>query len=184
MINLVDMNTYIPIMQRVSGLSHDQLVYEYGVFNANARRVIQIILSFATAISSTTVPVVTDTYIRELTHVPVEKLSAQEMKRTFQKTREVILHTLNLFALVMLPASLGLALVAGPIYQLLYGVYDPLGEWYLQISCLMAIPMGLFYVLVMTLQSMDEQKKAMFGIVLGVGMKLLIQFPILSLIHI
>lgn len=180
MINLVDMNTYIPIMQRVSGLSHDQLVYEYGVFNANARRVIQIILSFATAISSTTVPVVTDTYIRELTHVPVEKLSAQEMKKTFQKTREVILHTLNLFALVMLPASLGLALVAGPIYQLLYGVYDPLGEWYLQISCLMAIPMGLFYVLVMTLQSMDEQKKAMFGIVLGVGMKLLIQFPLLG----
>ena len=44
----------------------------------------------------------------------------------------------------------------------------------------MAIPMGLFYVLVMTLQSMDEQKKAMFGIVLGVGMKLLIQFPLLG----
>lgn len=166
-------------MQQVSDLPHDQLVYQYGVFNANARRVIQIILSFATAIASTSVPVVTDTYIRELTHYRRAKLT-QKVKASFTKTREVILHTLNLFSLVMLPASLGMALVAGPVYQLLYGIYDPLGEWYLQVSSVMAIPMGLFSVLVMVLQAMDDQKRAMIGIVFGVAMKLIVQFPLLA----
>ncbi len=178
-INLIDMNTYMPMMQQVSDLPHDQLVYQYGVFNANARRVIQIILSFATAIASTSVPVVTDTYIRELTHYRRAKLT-QKVKASFTKTREVILHTLNLFSLIMLPASLGMALVAGPVYQLLYGIYDPLGEWYLQISSVMAIPMGLFSVLVMVLQAMDEQKRAMVGIALGVVMKLIVQYPLLA----
>ena len=180
MVNLIDMNTFMPIMQRVSDLGEGQLIYEYGVFNANARRVIQIIISFATAISSTTVPVVTDAYTRELAKFQARSVYDDHLKPVFDHTCDVVLHSIHLFTLVMVPAAIGLAVLAAPVYQLLYGINDPLGEFYLQISCLMAIPMGLFYVLVMTLQSMDQQKKAIFGIVLGLGIKLLVQFPLLA----
>lgn len=171
---LIDTNTFIPIMERVSDLSHSALINEYAVFSANANKLVTVVISLAIAISSVSIPVLSSTYTNELTH------QVRKSRQEWPETIALVTHNIQLFAIVMLPSALGMAAVARPLYTMIYP-YDPSGTWFLQLSSIMAIAMGLFNVLVNNMQAMDYQKDAILGMVIGMVAKLALQYPLLAL---
>lgn len=173
-LNVVDTQTFRPIMARVSSLTPEEIVNQYGIFGANVRKLVTVLVSFATAISGTLIPVIADTYTRE---VGVKK---SQPSRYLPNTSGLIEHGLSLYALVMLPASFGLAVLAGPIYQVIY-YPDLLGEFYLQLSCLLALAQGLYFILMSTVQAMNKQMQGMIGVGMAIATKLILQYPLLAL---
>lgn len=172
--NLIDTNTFLPIMKMVTNFSEARIINDYAVFGANVNKVITVIVSISLAIASTLVPVISDTYTREK-----EENKTQRIRRlTWQKTEDVVKHAMALFSIIMLPSSFGLLILAQPVYQLIYNP-DPSGTFYLQISCLMAIVEGLYFLCASTLQAMGFHKEAITGVVAGFLSKLAFQFTMM-----
>ncbi|MCZ0717089.1 putative polysaccharide biosynthesis protein [Aerococcus kribbianus] len=170
---LIDTNTFMPIMEQVSNLSQAELINQYAVFSANANKLVTVVVSLAISISSVSIPILSSTYTSEMN----QQLTVEA--KSWPDTIALVNHNIQLFALIMLPAATGMAAVAGPLYTMIYP-YDPHGAWFLQISSIMAIAMGLFSVMVNNMQAMDYQKDAIFGMLIGMGVKLLLQYPLLA----
>ncbi|KAA9302109.1 polysaccharide biosynthesis protein [Aerococcus sanguinicola] len=170
---LIDTNTFMPIMERVSNLAQADIIYEYGIFSANINKLVTVLVSLALAIGATSIPVISDTYSRELDQK--ERSTSQPV---LNETGHLVIHNLQLFLMVMLPVALGLFILAGPVYNLVYRP-DPLGSMYLRITCFTALGMGAYTVLVSVLQAMDHHKQALIGLALGLVMKLVWQYPLI-----
>ncbi|MEG2505649.1 MAG: polysaccharide biosynthesis C-terminal domain-containing protein, partial [Carnobacterium sp.] len=80
----------------------------------------------------------------------------------------------------MFPAAIGMAAVAEPLYTVFYQHSD-LGTTILQISCYMSIILGLYTVLSAILQSMNQNKYAIFCLVVGVLVKAAVQYPLVKM---
>lgn len=184
---LIDLNTYMPIMERVSSLTPDQMINEYAIFGANANKLVTVIISLAVAIGSTSISIISATYSEEKRRLD-DKMTNQTQarridlhaKRDYPETKSLVMHNLKLFSLVMLPAAIGMAVLAEPIYAIIYA-YDPMGTSLLQLSAFVAITMGLFSVLVAMMQAMSFFREAIIGMLLGVSLKIILQFPLLAL---
>lgn len=184
---LVDVNTYMPIMERVSQLSTDQLINEYAIFGANANKLVTVIVSLAVAIGSTSIAVISATHSEEKRAIDAKLANKENLRRVdrhathdFPETKGLISHNLKLFALVMLPSSIGMAVLAEPVYALIY-THDPLGTSLLQISSAVAVTMGLFSVMVAMMQAMSFFKDAILGMVIGLIIKIVLQIPLLAI---
>src|SRR5699024_5035675 len=122
-----DTNTYMPIMTHVSHLSHDQLINEYAIFGANANKLVTIIVSLAVAIGSTSIAVISATYSEEKRDIEA-KLANKALPRRidrhathdFPETKGLIGHNLKLFSLVMFPSAIGMAVLAEPLYAIIF----------------------------------------------------------------
>jgi O-antigen/teichoic acid export membrane protein len=183
---LIDLNTYMPIMERVSDLSRDQLINEYAIFGANANKLVTIIVSLAVAIGSTSISVISATFSEEKRKIEDKMADRRHPRRSdrranhdFPDTKALVMHNLKLFTLVMLPSAIGMAVLAEPVYAFIYS-YDPMGTSLLQLSAFVAITMGLFAVLVAMMQSMSFFKEAIFGLLVGMIIKLALQLPMLA----
>lgn len=184
---LIDLNTYMPIMERVSELTRDQAINEYAIFGANANKLVTVIVSLAVAIGSTSISVISATFSEEKRRID-EKIRHKKITRRvdlhanhdYPETKALVMHNLKLFALVMLPAAIGMAVLAEPIYAFVFA-FDPMGTTLLQISSFVAITMGLFSVLVAMMQAMSFFREAIIGMLVGVAIKLILQFPLLAI---
>lgn len=173
--HLIDMNTFMPIMENISNFSSERIVNEYSIFNANAHKLTTVVIAIALSLSSTIIPILTKTYTNE------RNLLRQTNKSTLNmnETSDLILHILQLFFLVVGPASLGMAIISEPLYAIFYR-YDFLGTYYLKISCLIAISIGLYATLVSILQATGYFKISIVGILIGLIMKICLQYPLLQ----
>lgn len=174
--HLIDLNTFMPIMQNVSNFSAEKIVNEYSIFNANAHKLTTIVVSVALSLSSTAVPILAKTYTNEKA---VLRQTEKNILDT-SETNNLILHILQLFFLVVGLAALGMAVISEPLYAIFYR-YDPTGTYYLQISCFIAISIGLYATLVSILQATGHFKISIVGILIGLGVKVLLQYPLLQI---
>lgn len=184
---LIDTNTFMPIMERVSELSPDQLINEYAIFGANANKLVTIVVSLAVAIGSTSIAVISATHSEEKRSIEAKLAKKKHQRRVdrhanhdFPETKGLIGHNLKLFSLVMFPSAIGMAVLAEPLYAIIF-THDPLGTSLLQLAAMVAVTMGLFSVLVAMLQAMSFFKEAILGMVLGVTLKLVLQAPLLAI---
>ncbi|UQS83864.1 putative polysaccharide biosynthesis protein [Bombilactobacillus thymidiniphilus] len=161
---IFDQATFNSMMSSFQRLGKDTLDYMYALFGFNANKLIMIVVSLATAMAVTAVPLLSAAYSRH--------------DRTEVKGH--IGSTLQLFFLVMLPASLGMYAVAKPLYILFYR-YDSLGIYILQFSAIVAIVLGLFTVLAAVLQGLYQNKVAIKCFVIGFIVKMIVQYPMILL---
>lgn len=161
---LVDQYTFHPMIARLVSVSSDMIESWYALFALNANKLIMIIVSLATAMAVTAIPL----------------LSAAHAKRDYRSIARQISSTLDLFLFVMIPASFGMAGIAKPIYTVFYG-YDPLGSSVLYLSSFTAISLGLFTVLMAILQGLSENGLAIRYLILGLIVKFVSQYPAILL---
>ncbi|MBA1394805.1 polysaccharide biosynthesis protein, partial [Lactobacillus sp. XV13L] len=132
------------------------------LFALNANKLIMIIVSLASAMAVTAIPL----------------LSAAHAKHDFRAISAQVGNTLDLFLFVMIPAAFGMAAIATPVYTIFYG-YDQLGANVLYLSSFTAITLGLFTVLMAILQGLSENGLAIKYLILGLAFKLLAQYPMI-----
>ena len=159
--NLVDQYTFPWVMEKVSNYSSSYIDEMYALFAANANKLIMIVVSLATALAATTIPLL------------IESVTKGE-KRDAKKQ---LTDTLELFFFIMLPSSLGMAAVARPLYVVFYG-HSTYGIAVLKIAAYVAIAQGLLIVLASLLQGLYENKRAVVYAVWGLLVKMLVQYPL------
>lgn len=161
MFNLVDQFTFPVIMQQAGAYSMAQINALYALFAGNANKLIMIVVALSTAMATTAIPL----------------LSEAVAKRDSTLMKKQLLESLELLFFVMLPAVFGMAAVSRPLYLVFYG-YEATGIFVLAISAYVALAMGLFNVLGSLLQGIYENKQAIKYTALGLGLKLVLQYPL------
>lgn len=161
MFNLVDQFTFPVIMQQAGAYSMTQINALYALFAGNANKLIMIVVALSTAMATTAIPL----------------LSEAVARRDSALMKKQLLESLELLFFVMLPAVFGMAAVSRPLYLVFYG-YEATGIFVLAISAYVALAMGLFNVLGSLLQGIYENKQAIKYTTLGLGVKLILQYPL------
>lgn len=159
-LQIIDQYTFFPAMKQVVHLTDYQLNSLYALFSFNANKLIMIIISLASALAITVIPL----------------LSGARARDDVRSIREQIANVLMLFYFVMMPASLGLAAVAQPIYTIFYR-YSAAGTTILIFNAFIGILLGLLTVVSAVMQGISENTKTLKYLGVGLVIKMVIQFP-------
>lgn len=161
---LIDQFTFAPIMNAVSEMTAKQIENNYAIAAGNANKLIMVVISLAGSMAITSVPLIADLLARN----------------KMADVRAQMSDSIQLFFFIMLPASIGMAVVAKPLYTVVYG-YSAFGASILQLSSYMSIFLGLFVLLGSTLQAANQTKRALVAMAVGLVVKLAVQYPLLAI---
>ena len=138
--------------------------HAFAVLNFYTHKLVIIPVSLATAFSMTLIPLITTSYTSG---------DRKTMRRNIDQTFQILLF-------LTVPAALGLALLAEPMYTLFYHS-DALGTSILRSYAPVAILFALFAVTAAILQGIDEQKFTIFSLLVGLLLKLVLNIPLIRL---
>ena len=159
----IDQFTLQPILRMTTSLLDTEIGELFGVINLDTNKLIMIIISLAIGISMSSLPAIT-------------KRHAEGDKKA---TGELIEHTTLLFSIVMLPAAIGMASIAKPVYQMFYANGSHYGPELLVTASYMSIVLGAYTIFSTVVQAMDFRRKSMKYLLGGLLVKLALQFPFL-----
>jgi O-antigen/teichoic acid export membrane protein len=131
--------------------------HAYSIFNMWAQKIVIIPVTLATSFSLTLIPTITKAYV----------------ERDRQSLRKYLNQTFQVVMFLTLPAVVGMALLAGPVYAAFYS-YDPLGEQVLRWYAPTAILFALFSVTAAMLQGINQQRFSVVSLTMGLFVKLLL----------
>lgn len=159
--NQLDYFTFKPTMISLSHISLKTINDLYAIFAGNDNKLIMIVVALASAMAATAVPLLSEAYT----------------KNDHKKIATQLADALELFLIVMLPCSLGMAAVAKPLYIVFYQ-YNITGIYVLSFSAYVALPIGLFIVLSSLMQGIYQNKKAVKYFIIGFLVKVVVQVPL------
>ncbi|MBT2682318.1 polysaccharide biosynthesis protein [Bacillus sp. ISL-37] len=94
------------------------------------------------------------------------------------EVRSKISKTIQILLFFTLPAAMGLGIIGEPIYIMVFGLENSpeIGGFILQWYSLAAVFFALFTVTAAIMQGINEQKKLIIGILLGICLKIVLNF--------
>lgn len=135
-----------------------------GVLNMTTHKLVIIPVSLATAFALTIVPLVTESYVKN-----DKKLMFRQLDQTFQ-----------VLLFITMPAAIGLALLAEPMYTMFYE-FDEFGAQVLRTYAPVAILFALYSVTAAVLQGINEQRFTVLSLLTGLLVKLTFNIPLIKL---
>lgn len=164
---LVDQATFEWMMHGFTNYSARQLDELFSIFSANPDKLTMITISLATSLAAAGLPLITETFARK----NVKELAVQ------------VSDNLQLFFFVMIPATLGMIVLARPLNTMFYAP-DHLGASVLVEACYVGLILG-FYMLVSTiLQGLYENNLAMIYLGIGFVVKVVLQYPLIRMFEV
>lgn len=164
---LIDQYTFFDMLPKFYLVTQKQMEIFFALFNFNSNKLVMIVISFASAMAIAAVPL----------------LSAAHAHGDRQNVSQQITNILQLFLIIMLPASFGVAAVAKPLYTVFYS-FDAFGVKILQVNAFTAIILGLFTVLAAVLQGLYQNRFAMRYLLVGIVAKFVMQYPMIAFFHV
>lgn len=163
----VDIFSFLPVMKHYTNYSQEQLMELFAIFSANPDKV--ILLSVAGAATAA------------LSGLPkIKRLAMQEGDPQLGKA---VSNQLQLYAFVMIPAALGMLLLAHPLHTLFFGA-DSLGAKVLMETIITGIFIGLFLVVSGILLGAGYLYPALKYLVFGLLAKIILQVPLIRLLEV
>lgn len=156
----IDNFTFSPIMSRATDLSDLDIQILYGISHANANKLIMIIISFGTAMASTSVPV-------------VSKLMA---RKDYSAVRLQFVQNVQMLFLVMVPASFGMSALAGPFYTIFYS-HNAFGANVTRVYAFVGLLWALYIMLANFMKATNIVRPTIRALIIGLGVKLIVQVP-------
>lgn len=135
-----------------------------GILNMTTHKLVIIPVSLATAFALTIVPLVTESYVKN---------DKKLMFRQLDQTLQVLLF-------ITVPAAIGLALLADPMYTMFYE-FDQYGAQVLRVYAPVAILFALYSVTAAILQGINEQRFTVLSLLTGLLVKLTVNIPFIKL---
>lgn len=158
---LVDMLTFNKTMASI-GLAKEAEAF-YAMLNFNSHKIVIIPVSFATAFSLTLVPLITRSFVNE---------DHTELRLQLNQTFQVLLY-------LTLPATLGIMILAEPMYTFFYG-HNEIGANILFSYAPVAILFALFSVTAAILQGINRQKFTVLSLLIGLLLKMILNIPLIE----
>lgn len=159
---LVDQYTFERMMRGFTNYSDRQLTDLFSIFSANPDKLTMITVSLATSLSVTSLPLITEAFT-----LNNHKGLARQVSDNLQ-----------LFFFVMIPSTIGMIVLAQPLYTFFY-TPDLLGTSVLIQACYLGLILGLFMLVSMILQGLYENKQAMLYLGYGFLTKIILQYPMI-----
>ncbi|MCY9299465.1 polysaccharide biosynthesis protein [Bacillus licheniformis] len=133
-------------------------------------KLVMIPVSLATAFGLTLIPAVTENFTN----------------KDFPALNKQIDQAMQIILFIVLPASVGMALLSGPVYTFFYGSESLLPEmgrdilfWYAPVALLFS----LFTVNAAILQGVNKQKFAVVSLMIGIVIKIALNVPLIKLLQ-
>ncbi|MDR3156774.1 MAG: polysaccharide biosynthesis protein [Lactobacillales bacterium] len=162
---LIDLGTFNRMMSVATNQSKGNLERLYTLFSANPSKLVMIIIAFSTAISFTGLPLITESHTL----------------KNFRELSRLVGNNIQLFLFVMLPAVFGMLILAHPLNTCFYGESNYLGISLLSWSILQALLLAGIVLTTGVLQGLSLNSKAIRYLVLGMFVKIILQFPMIVL---
>lgn len=162
---LVDLGTFNRMMSVVTDQSKDNLERLYTLFSANPSKLVMIVIAFSTAISFTGLPLITESHTL----------------KNFRELSRLVGNNIQLFLFVMLPAVFGMLVLAHPLNICFYGESNHLGISLLYWSILQALLLAGVVLTTGVLQGLNLNAKAINYLMIGMFVKVILQFPMIAL---
>ena len=145
----------------LSAISETQL----NAFNYQTHKIVIIPVSLATAFSMTLVPMITRAFVSG---------DKQSVNHNLNQAFQILLF-------ITLPATIGLSVLAEPVYRLFYGTTDlALGTEVLRLYAPVAILFSLYAVTAAILQGINEQRFTVLSLLVGLLVKLSLNMPLIE----
>ena len=172
--NLVDQFTHNGALSVVGVSSQLQDIF-FNMLNMSTNKIVMIPTSLSAGFAVSLIPYITKTY---------EEGRFEEMHRQIRTSIGVLMF-------ITVPASIGIMALAQPLFTVFYG-YDPVvqghdpnfdGSRLLFIYAPVAILISLLSVTASMLQGIDKQKLTVYVILGAVAIKLILNYPLIMLLH-
>ncbi|MGM0846657.1 MAG: putative polysaccharide biosynthesis protein [Bacillota bacterium] len=166
----------IPIYQNIDTFTINELFVSAGYTLEEAETVNSVIrmalilvmvpLSLATAFGMSLIPEITSAYTRG----KIKEVNS----RIFQSMQVMMFFTL--------PAGVGLSILGQPVYTMIFGTGNSpeLGGFVLQWYAPAAVVLALFTLTAAIMQGINQQKKLITGIILGILVKIILNLTLVS----
>ncbi|WHX39671.1 polysaccharide biosynthesis protein [Mesobacillus sp. AQ2] len=159
----IDMMTFNRAMMAI-GNSQNEANTAFSVLNFQSHKLVIIPVSLATAFSLTLVPSITKAFTEN---------DRKGMRRQLDQTFQVLMY-------LTVPAAVGIALLAEPMYTVFYA-HNDLGTEVLATYAPVAILFALFSVTAAILQGINEQRFTILSLLTGLLVKLSLNMPLIKL---
>jgi O-antigen/teichoic acid export membrane protein len=159
---LIDQITFSRAMSEIGLAKH--AVGAFGVLNFSTQKLVIIPVSLATAFAMTLVPMLTSSFVKGDQNV---------VKRQLDQTLEVLLF-------LTIPAAVGIALLAEPLYTVFYD-HSELGTDVLRVYAPVAILFAMFSVTAAIMQGINEQRFTILSLLTGILVKLSLNIPLVKM---
>lgn len=163
---LIDQLLFKQILIDFNHLGKDYVSYIYTIFSANPSKITTVVISLATAVSETSLPLLA---------------GLKSMKKNSQESiKQLLLENYRLLLFVLLPVVALGAFAASPVYTVLFS-HDSLGAYYLVENIIQSLLAGLVMNSLTLLLALNMNKLAVIYMVWGVLIKLVLQVPMTML---
>jgi O-antigen/teichoic acid export membrane protein len=159
----VDMMTFTKAMTSI-GNNQNEAAAAFSVLNFQSHKLVIIPVSLATAFSLTLVPSITKAFTEN---------DRKGMRRQLDQTFQVLMY-------LTVPAAIGIAILAEPMYTVFYA-HNDLGTDVLTTYAPVAILFALFSVTAAILQGINEQRFTILSLLTGLLVKLTFNIPLIKL---
>ncbi|MDR1013315.1 MAG: polysaccharide biosynthesis protein [Lactobacillales bacterium] len=164
-LKLIDTWTFIRMMKAITHDSTKHLKALFSLLSTNPDKLTMITISMGIAISLTGLPLITENHTL----------------KKFRKLATLVSNNFQLFLFIMLPATLGMVILAHPLNTIFYGGKDTLGVLLLAWSSWQSLLLATFMLTVGILQGLGLSKLATVYLGFGMIVKLVMQLPMIAL---
>lgn len=158
---LVDQMFFKQILLKFTSLTESRISYLYTVFSANPSKITTVIVSLATSVSETSLPLLAG-------------VMAQKGKSAVQ---DLLGQNYRLLAFVLFPLVTIASVASGPIYTVLFS-QDAVGSFYLMENIWQSLLLALAMNGLTILLALHDNKPAVIYMVIGFLAKLILQLPL------
>jgi len=162
LVQLFDQYSFANIMRTFTSFSSVAIQDMFAQFAFNSNKLVMLTISLAVGLAETALPL----------------LARARETRDFQVIGDRITYAMKLLSFVMVPAALGMAVIAQPLYLLFYNTNDVHnGTLVLQYASITSIALGLYMVVLAVFQGLGRLRETvqLLGVILVV--KVVLQVP-------
>lgn len=162
LVQVLDQYTFFHIMQQLTKFSYSAIDQMFAQFSFNANKLIMLTVSIAVGMAETALPM----------------LARAKTNGNPYEIGDQIAYALKLLAFVMIPASLGMAAVARPLYITFYGAVDVTnGTLILQYSAYVGVVFGAYMVVLAIYQGLGRLRETVWILLIVLVVKSMAQVP-------
>ncbi|MFC7373310.1 oligosaccharide flippase family protein [Fictibacillus iocasae] len=163
---MVDQFTIVNVLVDKAGYTPAKAESVFAIITQIVHKLVMIPVSLATALALTLIPVITQSYVQN---------NREALNKQITQTFQMVLF-------LTMPAAIGLSVLGVPSYGALFGTKSmEFGGYFLEWYAPTAILFALFSVTAAIMQGLNKQKFAFVSLMLGFGVKVLLNAPLLAL---
>ncbi|KRN09451.1 polysaccharide transporter [Lactobacillus gigeriorum DSM 23908 = CRBIP 24.85] len=159
----VDQVFFKQILLKTTNWSQEYVSYLYTVFSANPSKITTVIISLATAVSETSLPL----------------LSGLRANGKKQGIKDLLLENYRLLLFVLLPLVTLATFASAQIYTVLFS-HDLTGSFYLMQNIIQSLFLALTMNVLTLLLALSMNQVAVVVMLVGLAVKLVLQVPLLT----